>query len=363
MSVIEDRAIICDAIKSGQVPCPAGESLTTIRQRWNAQQCGEFIQAWKLPANVGGFFGTDDELLAEINAPVAAPVPAATGDAGALLAQAVRMLAGNQAIDAQAVREIVRAELSGQVKTLAVSVNDAPVVNVGVTHEKFPDLLLCVAAGVKNIMLVGPSGSGKTHAAHQVAQALGVGYHSQGACILPSDLLGFVDAGGTYHGTQFVRAFEHGGVCILDEIDSYSERASLALNEALSNGSMVAGGRRIHRHADCVVLAGSNTWGNGATLEFTGRARMDGALLGRFPVKLAWDYDKATESAICGNAEIAQKVQAMRERAKAAGIKIQITPRHTVAAAQLVAAGMSHDVALSLTVFAGLSAENVRVLS
>ncbi len=282
------------------------------------------------------------------------------------LAQAVRAIAagGAGAVDTDQVREIVRAELAAVTtpKRIEVSINGAAPVPVGVTHSSFPRLLAIVGAGVSNIMLVGPSGSGKTHAAHQLAQALSRPYHSVGACILPSDLLGFVDAGGTYHATEFVRAFEHGGVCILDEIDAYSERASLALNEALSNGSMVAGGRRINRHPECVILAGANTWGQGATLEFTGRARMDAALLGRFPVKLAWHYCEQTEAALCGDPAIAVLVQGVRAKAQRLGLKIQITPRHTIAAAQLVRAGMTQAEALELTIFAGLTAAQMQQL-
>lgn len=281
--------------------------------------------------------------------------------AGEMLAQAVRMLASGS-IDADAVRRIVREETAGQVRRVEVVIKDRQPVDVGVTHASFSKLLQVVGAGVRNLMLVGPSGSGKTHAAHQLATALGVSYCSQGACILPSDLLGFVDAGGKYHATQFVQAYEFGGVCILDEIDSYSERASLALNEALSNGSMVAGGRRIERHKDCVILAGANTWGTGATLEFTGRARMDAALLGRFPVKISWAYDPFCEAALCCDAAIAKQVQEYRAKAQTMGLKIQITPRHTIAAAQLVAAGMSAADAFELTIFAGLTPEQARSL-
>ena len=354
MNIQELRGSIRMLVKNGAAVLPVGETLTTMGQRWSMAQCKEFLEQH-------GVIMIDESKTFELAQQSAAP------DAGQLLARAVQMLAGGakNALDADAVRAIVApmiAEAQAAAPVVHFKISDLPTVDVGVTPYKFQNLLKVVSAGVNNVMLVGPSGSGKTHAAHQLAKVLGVSYYSQGACILPSDLLGFVDAGGKYHATDFVRAFENGGVCILDEIDSYSERAGLALNEALSNGSMLAGGRRIERHKDCVILAGANTWGLGATAEFTGRAKMDAALLGRFPAKIAWDYDKKMESALCGSETLASEVQAIREKAKAHGLKVQITPRHTIAAVRLVAAGFSKSDAFGMTIFAGLTDAQVQSL-
>lgn len=360
MSVHDDRAQICAAIKTGATPCPAGESLTTIRQRWTAQQCAEYMRSHGLTDT------TDIERAAEVVTPIKIHTPESeimrdiqTTGAGAMLEQAIKMLAAGS-IDAEAVRRIVREETAGTARTVAVVVNDRPAVDVGLTHEKFEQLLRVVSAGVKNVMLVGPSAAGKTHAAKQLAQALGVTYYSQGACILPSDLMGYKDAASVYQSTQFVEAMTHGGVCILDEMDSYSERALLAANEALSNGSFVAGGRRIDRHPDCVIIAGANTYGLGSTLEFTGRARLDAATLSRFPVKINFGIDKKMEAALSGNPALSAKIQQYREKCEMLGMKVQITPRHTIAAAQLVAGGVSEADAFNMTVFAGLTPDQIR---
>lgn len=233
---------------------------------------------------------------------------------------------------------------------------------LGPQHSRFPRLLSLVQALTpRQVMLIGPSGSGKTHAAQALAQALDLPYFSLGACMLPSDLIGYMDATGNYHGTEFTRAFISGGVCILDEIDSYSERASLALNEALSNGTASFGGTRYSRHPDCIVLAGANTWGTGATLDFSGRARMDTALLNRFPAKLLWEYDSDLESALT-SPKIAQGAAQLRTRAETLGLKINFTPRHTQAISQLVSAGESLDSALETILDSSIPADHRKSL-
>ncbi|MBL7373522.1 hypothetical protein INQ23_29830, partial [Escherichia coli] len=63
-----------------------------------------------------------------------------------------------------------------------------------------------------NVWIAGPTGSGKTHAAEQAAHALGVEFYFNGALSMTHELLGFVDAAGTYHTTPFRQAYENGGL-------------------------------------------------------------------------------------------------------------------------------------------------------
>jgi cobaltochelatase CobS len=383
MNIYERRAAICEAIKKGRAPLPQGQTLTSIRQGASAGWCNEYM------ANHQSAF-TGQQLPLESTPPTSGasefmsttpttqpqnPTIDAQQAQGAQQAQALALLQAVQAvqamskpaapaIDTDAVQALIDAAIA-KVSIATVTVvkrDDAPPVNVGAAHHKFNELVsIANALTVKNIMLVGPSGSGKTHAAHQLATALELDYYSVGACILPTDLLGYADATGIYRGTQFYEAFKNGGVLMLDEIDSYSERASLALNEALSNGSAVFGGQRVQRHPSLIVLAGANTWGNGATADFTGRARMDGAILGRFPVKILWDIDTKLEAAMAGDAA-AGMVQGLRERARVAGIKLTLTPRHTLALRDLMGAGINENQALELTCYAGLKTDEIKRL-
>jgi len=239
----------------------------------------------------------------------------------------------------------------------------------GTVHPLFDKLLRALASrqanGVApNVWLAGPTGSGKTYAAEQAAKAMGVPFYFNGALSMPHELLGFVDAAGNYHSTPFRQAYENGGVYLFDEVDASDNACLLALNAALANGVCAFPDKAepVKRHKDFVCIGAANTFGQGATAEFIGRAKIDAAFLSRFPVKLHWTYDAALEQAICGNPDFAKRVQAARARAEAAGVKIVIDPRHSMAGAALIAAGFSSDEAAEMTYLAGLSDDQRRIV-
>jgi hypothetical protein len=232
-------------------------------------------------------------------------------------------------------------------------------------HPLLPTLIKICGSRMKsgfppNVWLAGPTGSGKSHAAKQVAEAMGLDFHVQGAMSQAFELLGFIDAGGTYHTTPFRRAFEHGGLVLLDEIDAGSNEAMLAVNGATANGGASFPDGYIARHPDCVILGAANTWGSGPTAEFVGRARIDTAILSRFPAKLAWTYDTALEIRISGNEKWTRRVQDARARCQTHKIKHLIDPRHSQAGAAMIEAGMLPDDVAKLTYLAGLSDEDAR---
>lgn len=223
------------------------------------------------------------------------------------------------------------------------------------------------AAGRRlNVWISGPTGSGKTHGARQAADALGLAWGFHGAMTMAHELTGFVDAGGTYHSTQFVERFRsdgNGGLCLLDELDSWGPEATLCLNAALANGQLVLPtGEIVDRHPDFACVGAGNTWGLGATAEFVGRNRLDAAFLSRFPVKLAWAYDESLERDICGNPDAARRVQKARANAAKHGIKAVIDPRSSMAGAALIAVGFTADEAANMTYLAGLSPEQAALI-
>lgn len=213
-----------------------------------------------------------------------------------------------------------------------------------------------------NVWIAGPAGSGKTYAAKSFAKAAGLPFHFNGSVSMPHELLGFIDAAGTYHRTPFREAFENGGVYVFDEVDGSENGALLSMNPALANNRCTFPDKAMERHKDCIIIATANTWGMGATAEYSGRARIDSAFLDRYPVRLFWTYDTALEVAISGNPDFARRVQAARERARAAGLKVLISPRATMAGAALIAGGMSPDDAAALTYLANLSDEQKKII-
>lgn len=249
-------------------------------------------------------------------------------------------------------REVVNAR---KADTLIIQNGDAQHEITGLMHKSLPVLIQALGAKL-HVWLAGPSGSGKTHAAEQAAQALGLSFQLQGAMTMAHELTGFVDAGGRYHETPFVRAFRSGGLSLLDELDAGSNEALLALNAALANGIMsLPSGENIRAHEDFRCIGAANTFGGGATHEYVGRTRIDAAFLQRFGARISWDYDLDLEVAMSGNANWAKRVQKAREKARAVGLKVLITPRSSQSGARLIASGMTAEQAAELTYLADLT--------
>jgi cobaltochelatase CobS len=305
-----------------------------------------------------------------VTAPAAEPVTAAqvTADpAGAALAAMIAPhILGTLT---PAIARMVEARLEGtQTVRIEVGRADGSVGKVdGHAHPKLAVLLRALSVKqangfAVNVFLVGGTSSGKTHGAGQAAKALGRTFGAHGAMLMEHQLMGFIDAPGHYHRTPFRDAFEHGGLVLLDEVDSWDASVTLSLNAALANGYASFPDGMIPRHPDCVIIGGANTHGTGATAEYVGRNRLDSAFLSRFPVRIQWDPDPALEVAISGNPEFARRVQAARERARSAGLKHLIDARQMQAGAALIAAGFTSDEAADLTYLAGLSKEQRRMI-
>jgi cobaltochelatase CobS len=316
-----------------------------------------------------------------ISAPVSVTgIPLPGHDAVAAGQQIAAILAGltKQAapIDEAAVKGIVAAQVSGLLVTvqemldkitkptrvIVGNTTTATTVDCGICHKNFPTLLKACSARTSdghhlNIWLRGPAGSGKTTAAHKAADALGLKFYFNGAISTEYELMGFIDAAGNYHRTQFRDAFEHGGVYLFDEVDSSNASAVLRFQAALANGVCPFPDGMVTRHADCVILAGANTNGNGATTDYNGRFKMDKAFLDRF-VDMEWPIDEALESAITPNAEWTKKCQDMRKAIATRGLKNHmVTPRASIYGAALLAAGLPEELVTDMVLRKGLSDE------
>jgi AAA domain (dynein-related subfamily) len=312
----------------------------------------------------------------ETPAPAPSPVPhvapAASNDAAGQLAALIGQLAG-QSVSPEQIARIVDERITAALASvpsirIECKGHDAQIRQIsGHQHPAFRDLLTVATSRqangfVPNIWLAGPAGSGKTHSASMVADALGLPFRTNGAVGQQYELVGFIDAGGTYHRTPFRDAFEHGGVYCFDEIDASANDAILPLNPAMANNQLAFPDGMVARHKDCIIIGTANTWGLGATADYVGRAKLDGAILSRFAVKIDWQYDTALEVAISGNETFARRVIAARERARNAGLKVIIDPRASQAGAALIAAGMKQDDAARLTYLANLSVEQRKIV-
>jgi hypothetical protein len=291
-----------------------------------------------------------------VSAAATAPSSALGGDEIAQIVAAA-VAAAAEGIEARVaeVAEAAAAKIAGP-RRIEVVVNKSEPRDVGTAHRQFPRLLKMLSAGV-NVWLAGPAGSGKTTAAEQAAKALGLAFYFNGAIDTEYKLSGFVDAQGRVVSTAFRRAYADGGVYLFDEVDASLPSAVLAFNAALANGHADFPGcdQPVARHPDFRCVAAGNTWGLGATSEYVGRCKMDAAFLDRF-CQLTWDYDEDLERGLATTAAWCSKIQALRAKAKARGLKIVVSPRATINGCKLLAAGMTVDEALDATVRAKISA-------
>tara|TARA_A100001515_G_scaffold22550_1_gene17286 strand:+ start:1161 stop:2312 length:1152 start_codon:yes stop_codon:yes gene_type:complete len=222
-------------------------------------------------------------------------------------------------------------------------------------HEAFDDIL-AILAQRENVYLIGPAGSGKTTIAEQCAKALALQFYCYGAVKFDHDIIGHIDAEGKYSQTNFYRAFKHGGLVLMDEMDASSSNALLTLNAALANdfASFPLGndgeGGMVKKHPDFVVIASANTFGHGASAQYVGRNPMDMATLDRF-CNVTMGYDESLERAIAGNDAWVDYVQAVRAAVEHHKMRYVVSPRASVKGAKLLAAGMDAAKVASVTIW------------
>jgi MoxR-like ATPase len=231
-------------------------------------------------------------------------------------------------------------------------------VNVGVQHKQFPLLVKALASGC-NVWVTGPAGSGKTTAVHNAAIALGKEYGYTGSCQDQYALTGYNDANGRYVRTPLRERYEHGGLFLWDEVDGSDPNALLAFNAMLANGTASFPDGMIKRHPDTLLAATANTFGLGGTHEYVGRNRLDAAFLDRF-VFIDWQIDEALELATCANTAWVRRVQFIRGRVKAKGLKVLVTARASYFGAKLLAQDIDQDTVEAMTLRKGMSAEQWR---
>lgn len=252
------------------------------------------------------------------------------------------------------------AELRDQVKKtqkLEVKVGDKVKVVEGLKHNQLEQLITYAAMRLSPL-LVGMAGTGKTHAAEQVAAALGLDFYamSVGAQTSKSDIIGYMSASGEYVSTHFRKAYEEGGLFLMDEIDAGNANVLIQVNAALSNGLCAFPDKMVKRHEDFVFIASANTYGNGANRQYVGRNQLDAATLDRFAV-IDWMIDDELEKNLSvglnGKAWY-MAVRAARDYVAEKSIRALISPRATQKGSRLLDVGQPLEEVINATMLASV---------
>nr|DAT57955.1 MAG TPA: ATPase-like protein [Caudoviricetes sp.] len=205
--------------------------------------------------------------------------------------------------------------------------------------------------------------TGKTHAAAQVAEALGLNHYtmSVGAQTSKSDIIGYMHASGGYVPTLFRKAYEEGGVFLMDEIDAGNANVLIQVNAALSNGFCAFPDKMVEQHKDFIFIASANTFGNGANRMYVGRNQLDAATLDRFAV-LVWDIDEKLEDKVVEAYGDTGKnwlkvVRELRKTIENDGIRALVTPRATTKGCSLLNIGLDFETVLNAVIVENLPSD------
>jgi MoxR-like ATPase len=283
-------------------------------------------------------------------------------DARAGLTQSVAEFA--RAVAARAVAAIV-ADTVPPVVEVRIGEAADPVRVGGHTHVVLPDVLLTLGAGC-HVLLVGPAGTGKSMMAQQAAQAFGQEFHalSLGPTTPMSKIFGYYDAHGNYHGTPFRQAFEHGGLMLLDELDSGHPGLLAELNQALSIRTCAFADGMVTAHPDFRLMATANTYGTGGDRQYVGRQALDAATLDRFVIIDVPVDEELEERLALAHAparpdvarQVIEEVRRLRATAAEKRLPVMFSPRASIDAAKLLQAGATKEQAIRWRVVRGMSA-------
>ncbi len=227
-----------------------------------------------------------------------------------------------------------------------------------IMHPMFETVCKYIEAGL-NVALVGPAGTGKSFLAAQVAKKLDRKLYVNGALMSKYDLIGFIDAGGKYHETPAYVAFTTGGIHLFDEYDASSPEAIVAYNAMTDDQpffTFPCG--QVEKHESYTAICTLNTWGQGATADYVGRFKQDGAAMDRL-VKVFIDYDVTLEKRL-GPKDIVQRVHQLRAAVNELGIRHIVSTRKIIFASKSRAKGVSKAEIDRDILFAGLDVETLK---
>ena len=232
-----------------------------------------------------------------------------------------------------------------------------------VRHEKYDAIKACLKAGIP-VYLAGPAGSGKNYTVEQICRELGWKFFFSNSIQQEYKLTGFIDAGGSYHTTEFYKACTSDEDCVffLDEIDASIPEVLVLLNAAIANGYFEFPEGRVDLDKVHFVAAG-NTVGSGADDLYTGRMVIDQATLDRFAI-IEFGYDERVEMSLAENdRDLVRFIHKLRKSAEDHGIRATFSYRAIMMVVKLRKTGGLDMVSIvKIAVLKGLDRDTVKQL-
>ena len=234
--------------------------------------------------------------------------------------------------------------------------------NKPVQHKEYNTIKTCIENNIP-VYLVGEAGTGKNYTLESIAWDLELDFYFTNSVQQEYKLTGFIDAGGTYHETEFYKAFTKGGLFFLDEMDASIPEVLVLLNAAIANGYFEFPNGRKEAHKDFRVVAAGNTVGSGADELYTGRLVLDQATLDRFVI-IEFDYDRNVELHLANNnTELVDFVEKLRKQSRENGMRCTFSYRCIIQVTKLEQAGMDIKTILQIAVFKGMNKDTINQFS
>lgn len=311
--------------------------------------------------------GFDERPVSPFESPVSEPKHNDDGLAD-VLAKALEGRIRTSAVNEDTVRKIAAETVAGSIgelvtvikkktlpKQIVITHPDNIKIEIGVQHKKF-ETMLKLASLKLDMFLVGPAGSGKTQACESLAKALNLPFYfvPVGLQTTKSDLLGYMDVRGSYVTTHLRKAYEHGGVFLMDEIDAGNPNVLTVINAMLSNRVASFPDRMVERHENFIFVGAGNTYGHGGDIQYVGRNQIDAATLDRF-VLVKFDYDEELENTFTDNSEWLKTVRSIRTAAGRLKEKLIVSPRAVIKGSRMLSLGFNIDDCLDMLIYRGIS--------
>lgn len=204
-------------------------------------------------------------------------------------------------------------------------------------EQKLSKLIECRQ---NNIWMVGPAGCGKSTMARNVAKELDIPYLciSCGIGTSATEFVGYKYP--TREGTKFAEYYAKKSIILIDEMTALDPAVAQVLNAALANDEIETTTGLVHRNPECIIIATSNTFGNGADRQYVANNQLDSSTIDRFVGGIIEvSYSKEYESNF--DSEVVTYVNNLRQIIKTNSLRRIASTRMIQAAHRMKYAGMS----------------------